>query len=158
MIGSKLNIAIHKHKQFHGFKHFEWQAVCLGNNIIYPKVLEDYPKDLWVNTLTVCITFDSRIEGAEFEGTGLDKAFVLSTLRRTEDFGIGCFGSLLLPLEQSADVAEDKQHPVSLDLLCSCWHNDPILDSFLVGSETVLRDSALVVSGSSWLNQVVGQS
>ncbi|GJW35832.1 hypothetical protein Tco_0058752 [Tanacetum coccineum] len=38
-------------------------------------------------TLTSCITFDSHVEGAEFEVTGLDKAFVLSTLGRTEDFG-----------------------------------------------------------------------
>ncbi|GJY65300.1 hypothetical protein Tco_0467538 [Tanacetum coccineum] len=35
-------------------------------------------------TLTVCITFDSCVEGVEFEVTGLDKAFVLSTLGRTE--------------------------------------------------------------------------
>ncbi|GJX76022.1 hypothetical protein Tco_0322833 [Tanacetum coccineum] len=39
--------------------------------------------------LTVCTPFDSRVEGAEFEVTGLDKAFVLSTLGRTEDFGKG---------------------------------------------------------------------
>ncbi|GJS64384.1 hypothetical protein Tco_0678948 [Tanacetum coccineum] len=34
-------------------------------------------------TLTVCINFDSRVKGAEFEVTGLDKAFVISTLGRT---------------------------------------------------------------------------
>ncbi|GJX11022.1 hypothetical protein Tco_0200881 [Tanacetum coccineum] len=62
----------------------------LGTTLSTLEVLEGLVlKILGVITLTVCITFDSRIEGAEFEGTGLDKAFVLSTLGRTEDFGIG---------------------------------------------------------------------
>nr|GEU40123.1 hypothetical protein [Tanacetum cinerariifolium] len=46
-------------------------------------------KILGAITLTVCINFDYRVEGAEFEVTGLDKAFILSTLGRTEDFGKG---------------------------------------------------------------------
>ncbi|GJX64182.1 hypothetical protein Tco_0298525, partial [Tanacetum coccineum] len=40
-------------------------------------------------TLSLFITFNSREEGAEFEVTGFDKAFVLSTLGRTKDFGKG---------------------------------------------------------------------
>ncbi|GJT08635.1 hypothetical protein Tco_0843097 [Tanacetum coccineum] len=40
-------------------------------------------------TLTICTTFDSYVEGAKFEVTGLDKAFVLSILGRTKDFGKG---------------------------------------------------------------------
>ncbi|GKE44015.1 hypothetical protein Tco_1471299 [Tanacetum coccineum] len=46
-------------------------------------------KILGAITLTVFTTFDSRVEGAEFEVTGLDKAFVLSTLGRIKDFGKG---------------------------------------------------------------------
>ncbi|GJS78089.1 hypothetical protein Tco_0727970 [Tanacetum coccineum] len=62
----------------------------LGTTLSTLEVLEGLVlKILGEITLTVCITFDSRVEGAEFEVSGLDKAFVLSTLERTEDFGKG---------------------------------------------------------------------
>nr|GEU58778.1 hypothetical protein [Tanacetum cinerariifolium] len=47
---------------------------------------------MWSSSLSSVVysgTTLSTIEGAEFEMTGLDKAFVLSTLGRTEDFGKG---------------------------------------------------------------------
>ncbi|GJQ98604.1 hypothetical protein Tco_0009743 [Tanacetum coccineum] len=38
-------------------------------------------------TLSLFTTFDSQEEGTKFEVTGFYKAYVLSTLGRTEDFG-----------------------------------------------------------------------
>ncbi|GKF96028.1 hypothetical protein Tco_0288763, partial [Tanacetum coccineum] len=38
-------------------------------------------------TLSLFITFDSRVEGAKFEVTGFDKAFVSPTLGITLEFG-----------------------------------------------------------------------
>nr|GEY96998.1 hypothetical protein [Tanacetum cinerariifolium] len=62
----------------------------LGTTLSTLKVLEGLVlKILGEITLTVCTTFDSRVEGVEFEVTGLDKAFILLTLGRTEDFGKG---------------------------------------------------------------------
>nr|GEW71459.1 hypothetical protein [Tanacetum cinerariifolium] len=62
----------------------------LGTTLSTQEVLEGLIlKILGAIPLTVCTTFDSRVEGAEFEVTGLDKAFILSTLGRTEDFGEG---------------------------------------------------------------------
>ncbi|GJS59800.1 hypothetical protein Tco_0654584 [Tanacetum coccineum] len=62
----------------------------LGTTLSTLEVIEGLGlKILGAITLTVCTTFDSRVEGAEFKVTGLDKAFVLSTLGRTEDFGKG---------------------------------------------------------------------
>ncbi|GJR92197.1 hypothetical protein Tco_0264371 [Tanacetum coccineum] len=65
-------------------------VVYSGTTLSTLEVLEGLGlKILGAITLIVCTTFDSRVEGAEFELTGLDKAFVLSTLGRIEDFGKG---------------------------------------------------------------------
>ncbi|GJR83696.1 hypothetical protein Tco_0154481 [Tanacetum coccineum] len=62
----------------------------LGTTLSTLEVLEGLVlKTLGAITLIVCTTLDSRMAGVEFEVTGLDKAFVLSTLGRTEDFGKG---------------------------------------------------------------------
>ncbi|GJU07171.1 hypothetical protein Tco_1123601 [Tanacetum coccineum] len=64
-------------------------VVYSGTTLSTLEVLEGlFLKILDAVTLTVCITFDSHVEGAEIKVTGLDKAFVLSTLGRTEDFRI----------------------------------------------------------------------
>nr|GEY56423.1 hypothetical protein [Tanacetum cinerariifolium] len=65
-------------------------VVYSGTTLSTLEILEGLVlKNLGAITLTVCITFDSRMEGAEFEVTGLDKAFVLSTLGRIDDFRKG---------------------------------------------------------------------
>nr|GEY66269.1 hypothetical protein [Tanacetum cinerariifolium] len=65
-------------------------VVYYGATLSILEVLEGLDlKILGAITLIVCTAFDSRVEGAEFEVTGLDKAFVLSTLGRIKDFRKG---------------------------------------------------------------------
>ncbi|GKA38885.1 hypothetical protein Tco_0731436 [Tanacetum coccineum] len=77
--------------------HLKKDLGLLGTTLSTLEVLEGLVlKILAAITLTVYTTFDSRVEGVEFEMTGLDKAFVLSTLRRTEDFGKGVTNKVLV--------------------------------------------------------------
>nr|GEU64023.1 hypothetical protein [Tanacetum cinerariifolium] len=70
--------------------HLRQVLGLLGTTLSTLEVLEELVlKILRAITLTVCTTFDSHVKGAEFEVNGLDKALVLSTLGRTEDFGKG---------------------------------------------------------------------
>ncbi|GKF70198.1 hypothetical protein Tco_0203255, partial [Tanacetum coccineum] len=65
-------------------------VVYSGTTLSTLEVLEGLVlKNLGSIILIVCTPFDSRMEGAEFEVTGLDKAFVLSTLGKIKDFGKG---------------------------------------------------------------------
>ncbi|GJS77186.1 hypothetical protein Tco_0727067 [Tanacetum coccineum] len=73
-------------RQFLGEKTLELELACCLWMTFGCEAVIDFVLTL---DLTVCTPFDSRVEGAEFEVTGLDKAFVLSTLGRTEDFGKG---------------------------------------------------------------------
>nr|GEW96489.1 protein kinase-like domain, concanavalin A-like lectin/glucanase domain protein [Tanacetum cinerariifolium] len=58
-------------------------------------------KILGAVTLTVCTTFDSPVKGAEFEVTGLDKAFDSRIMGGTLDFGRGV-------TEYSFDLLEEE--------------------------------------------------